>query len=107
MKKAVLIFLAMFLIVGAGSLFAQRATVDEFLRSYEALVVEAETLAARATITAMDLMPLTQRSLEFTERAAAIQTNTAWTLQDTTRYAALTTRYTTAMTTINNKIAGR
>jgi len=106
MKKAVFIFLAMFLIVGAGSLFAQRATVDEFLRTYEALVVEAETLAARATITAMDVMPLSQRSLQFAERAVAIQTNTAWTLQDTTRYAALSTRLATAMQTINTKVAG-
>jgi len=106
MKRVLFSFVVLFLLLGQSFLFADRATVDSFLRSYEALVVEAEALARRATITSLDMMPLVQRAAEFSERAETIQQDLTWTTQDATRLLDLTARYNTASMTINEKVMG-
>ena len=104
MKKALLFSFVLFLVIGQGFLFADRKAVDDFMKSYEELVVEAETLAKKSAITVMDMMPLQQKALDFSQKAAIIQTDSAFTPQDALKLSALTTRYTTATEEIQKKL---
>ena len=104
MKKALVLGFVFFIIIGQGSLFADRKAVDDFMTSYEALVVEAETLAKKAAITAMDMMPLTMKALDFAEKAEVIQKDTSWNMNDLMKYMDLSTRYAKAADDIQKKI---
>jgi len=104
MKKGLLVLLVLFMVIGQSVLFASNPDIEAFLQSYEALVAETETLSARATINAMDLMPLQQRALDFAQRALAVQEDPSFSIQDSLKLLELTNRYTTAMNEINNRI---
>ena len=104
MKRGLLCLVVLFVVIGQGFLFADRNAVNDFLNSYEAVVVEAETLAKKATINAMEMMPLTQKAMEFSQRSQTIQTDTSWTVQDTMKLLDLTNRYTEATDAITKKL---
>jgi len=92
---------------GAGAApAANRVVVDGFFQSYEAFVVELETLSARASITALDMLPFAQRTLEFAERTIAIESDPGFVPADAARLASLTLRYAAAMIEINNRMQG-
>ncbi|MDR1902904.1 MAG: hypothetical protein LBQ88_11560 [Treponema sp.] len=105
--KPLIFTLVLFLVLGQVTIFAagNRKAVDDYLKSYEAYVVEAETLAKKNTISAMDMMPLQQKALDFTQKAQTVQSDAAWTAPDSAKLLQLTERYNKAMTTITNKIS--
>ena len=104
MKKIFILGIALFVLVGQGFLFADRKAVDDFLKSYEAVVVEAETLAKKAVISAMDTLPLSQKAMDFAMKAEVVQKDTSWTAQDLMKYMDLTNRYAKASDQIQKKI---
>ena len=104
MRKELLILLVMFIVIGQSLLFAANPDIEGFLQSYEALVAETETLSARATINAMDLMHLQQRALDFSQRALVVQEDPSFSIQDSLKLLELTNRYTTAMNDITIRI---
>ena len=104
MKRGLLCLVVLFVVIGQSFLFADRNAVNDFLNSYEAVVVEAETLAKKATINAMEMMPLSQKAMEFSQRSQTIQTDTSWTVQDTMKLLDLTNRYTEATDAITKKL---
>ena len=104
MKRGLLFLVVLFVVIGQGFLFADRNAVNDFLQSYEAVVVEAETLAKNAAINAMEMMPLTQKAMEFSQKAQTVQSDTSWTIQDTMKLMDLTNRYTEAADAITKKL---
>lgn len=105
MRRVFLGAMVLFFVVGQGFLFADRKAVDDYLKAYEAVVVEAETLAKKASISAMDMMPLQQKALTLSQSTQAIQTDSTFTLQDSQKLLALTTRYNAAIETITKKLS--
>jgi len=104
MKKILLLGFVLFLLLGQSFLFADRKAVDSFLKSYEAMVVETETLAKKAAISAMDMLPMSQKAMDFALKADAIQKDASWTTMDLMKYVDLTTRYAKAADQIQKKI---
>jgi hypothetical protein len=104
MMKRVFFGVAALLVLVQVAVFADRKAVDDYLKSYEAVVVETETLAEKATIGPLDLLPLQQKALDFSQKALAVQTDTTWSLQDSTKLLALTERYNKALETITKKM---
>jgi hypothetical protein len=105
-RKLFRVGLILFFVIGPGMIFAagDRKTVDDYLQSYEAYVVEWENLAKKTTVSPMDLLPLQTKALEFAQKSQAVQADAAWTLQDSTKLLALTQRYTVAAETVNGKL---
>jgi hypothetical protein len=97
--------LVLFFIAGQVSVFADRKAVDDYLKSYEAFVVEYENLAKKPAITAMDMLPLSQKSLDFSQKTQAVQKDTSWTVQDTIKLAALSERLNKAADAVNKKLS--
>ena len=104
MKRGIVFLVVLFVVIGQGFLFADRNAVNDFLKSYEAVVVETETLAKKAAIGAMEMMPLTQKAMEFSQKAQTVQSDTSWTVQDTMKLMDLTNRYTEATDAITKKL---
>jgi hypothetical protein len=77
-----------------------RKEINDFLKSYEAVVVAAEKAAKSNKIT--DLMNVQQKAIEMSEQADEIQGYEEWTAQDSQKYLDLTNRYTTAMSSLSN-----
>jgi hypothetical protein len=94
------------LMMGPSMIFAagDRKAVDDYLKSYEAHVVEWEKLAKKATVSPLDLVPLQTSALEFAQKSQAVQADASWTLQDSTKLLALTQRYSAAVETVNGKL---
>jgi len=88
----------------APAVTADRAVVEDFFRAYETFVVELETLSRRDRISALDMVPIAQRTLEFAQRTAAIENDPAFVLADATALANLSLRYASAMLEINNRL---
>jgi hypothetical protein len=104
--KTFVFALVIFLVLGQAVAFAagNRKAVDDYLKSYEAYVVEWEKLAKKSSVSAMDLLPLQQKSLDFANKAQSIQGDEAWTAQDSAKLLALTNRYNKAAQTVNSKL---
>jgi hypothetical protein len=95
--------LAVLLVFGQVTVFAQskdRKEINDFLKSYETVVVAAEKAAKSNKIT--DLMDVQQKAIKMSEQANKIQGYKEWTVQDSQKYLDLTNRYTIAMSALSN-----
>jgi hypothetical protein len=98
--------LALLLVLGQVAVFAagNRKAVDDYLKSYEAYVVEWEKLAKKSSVSAMDLLPLQQKALDFAQKSQAVQSDSTWTVKDSQKLLDLTNRFSKASTTVNSKL---
>jgi hypothetical protein len=67
-----------------------RKAIDDFLKSYEEFVAEAEKAKGRNDPMAM--LPLVTKSADLGTKASQLQSNTAWTAADAAKYTALSAR---------------
>jgi len=104
MKKVLFLGIVLFILLGQGFLFADRKAVDDFLKSYEAVVVETETLSKKAVVTALDTLPLSQKALDFAQKADAIQKDPTWTMMDMVKLGELSARYAVATEELQKKL---
>jgi cupin superfamily acireductone dioxygenase involved in methionine salvage len=84
----------------AASVFADRNAIDETVKAYEAVVVEAETLAAMPLIATNDFTAIQQKAEAVGPRIAGIENEREWAIQDAVRLADLNARFNKAMTAI-------
>jgi len=104
MKKILLLGMAIFILTGPGFLFADRNAIDDFLKSYEVMVEEAETLAKNAAVSAMEMLPFSQKALDFSMKAEVVQKDTDWSMQDLLKLTDLSMRYAAAAEIIQSKL---
>ena len=104
MRKVTISLIVLFMVIGQGFLFADRKAVDDFIKSYEEVVVEAEQLAKKETIDMMDMMPLQMKAMTFADKAQAVQNDPTFRPQDSQKILALTERYNDALETITDKL---
>ena len=103
--KKVLICAAVLLLALAATAFAGREEIDAAINSFEAVVVEAETLAEKYLLfdggefAAID--EKVQSALAAIDAAKIVQ---EWTIQDTKRSMELRIRFNTAMATAIDKL---
>jgi cupin superfamily acireductone dioxygenase involved in methionine salvage len=99
MKK--FLFCALVLCVtGAAFVFADRNAIDETVSAYEAVIVEAENLAAMPLIAVNDFTAIQQKAEAVGPKIAAIENEREWAIQDAIKLAELNARFNKAMTAI-------
>jgi len=104
MKKVFFCCAVLFLVLAATA-FASRVEIESALSSYEALVVEAETLAAKDLILAGDFSAMEDRaSAAEAAVSSAVQNAQEWTIQDAKRSAELRARFNDAMAKAVSKL---
>jgi hypothetical protein len=103
MRKSLFVGLVLFFSLSV-TVFANRGGIEDFLKAYEAMVVEAEKLAARPSVGINDFSALTEKAETVQKRAQAVEKDTDWTEQDSQRVNALAERWTKAWTTISQKL---
>jgi hypothetical protein len=103
MRKSLFIGLILFFSLSVA-VFANRGEIEDFLKAYEAMVVEAEKLAARPSVGINDFSALTEKAETVQKKALTVEKGTDWTEQDSQRVNALTERWTKAWTAISQKL---
>ena len=102
--KKVLFCSAVLLLALAAAAFAGRAEVEEAIDSYEAIVVEVETLAEKAFIIGTDdFAVLDEKAAAADTAIGAVAGELEWLIQDSRRVAELRARFNQAMATIIQK----
>lgn len=77
---------------------SQRAAIDEYLKSYENIVMEAEKAAKKNKMA--DLLNVQDKVLETIDEAQKVQSFDEWTTDDSIKYLDLSNRYTSAISKI-------
>lgn len=77
-----------------------RKDIDQFLKSYEKVVVQAEKAAKSNSVT--ELLSVVTEITEMAEKADKFQNFNSWTEKDSKKYLELTARYTKAMEKMND-----
>ena len=103
MKKTIFIAAVLFLVLSA-MVYANRPEVEQAITSYEAIVVEAETLAEKPLVTISDFSVLDEKAKAADATIQAVQSESEWLIQDAKRTAELRTRFNQAIATIMQKL---
>jgi cupin superfamily acireductone dioxygenase involved in methionine salvage len=98
MKK--ILFCALCLAITA-LVFADRNAIDETIQAYEAVIVEAETLAAMPLIATSDFTTIQQKAENVGQKIPEIENEREWKIQDAINLAELNARFNRAMTAIS------
>ena len=88
----------------AVAAFAGRAEIEEALNSYEAIVVEAETLAEMPLVNTDDFAVVDEKATAAGEAIAAVTEDKEWIIDDAKRAAALRARFNQAIATVAQKL---
>jgi len=99
MKKVIFCAMVLFLALTA-SVFADRVAIDDTIKAYEAVIVEAESLAAMQLIAPSDFSALEGKAEAVGPALQGIENEREWTIQDTKALAELNVRFNAAMTAI-------
>ena len=102
MKKAFLIGIIMFLTLAVVG-FADRSVIEEAITSYEAIVAEAEILAAKDYIEVTDFSALDEKAKVADEKVQAVTNQKEWIIEDAKISADLRARFNNAMAEIVQK----
>ena len=103
MKKVFFFGLVLFL-AAAAAVFAGRAEIDGAINAYEAVVVEAETLAGIPLAQASDFTAVSDKAAAANTAVSAIEGEREWMIQDALKVAELRARFNTAMTNVIVKL---
>jgi cupin superfamily acireductone dioxygenase involved in methionine salvage len=102
MKKILFCVLVLCLVVTASvfaEMLASRVAIDEVVKAYEELIVEAENLAAMPQIAALEeFTALQQKAGAMESKIVGIENEKEWTIQDTVNLVNLRIRFNKAMT---------
>ncbi|MCL2270272.1 MAG: hypothetical protein FWC24_02905 [Treponema sp.] len=99
MKKVLLCAAVLFLVFTAA-VFAGRAEIDGAIASYEAVVVEAETIAAMDLVSSEEIAALEGKAGTAGEKIKEVEAEREFTIEDAKRAAELNGRFNKAMVTI-------
>ena len=91
----VILFIAL-----AATAFAGRAEIEAAIGSYEAIVLEAETLAERSLLEISDFSALDERAGVAESAIIALAEEREWLIEDTRRLAVLRARLNQALATM-------
>lgn len=90
-KSIIAFVFVSFVVMSMSFAESNREKIDNFFKSYEKLVVAAEKAASSNNMT--DLMNLAIKVAELAEEVEAAESYEEWTMDDTTKYLNLSTRY--------------
>ena len=103
MKKTLLCSVVFFLLISVA-LFANRKEIDDVYKAYEAVIVEAENMAKKASVGVEDFTVLAEKMETLSSKAEKVRSDKDFTQADVQRFSALTERYQKALTTIMSKL---
>ena len=103
MKKVFFCGAILFLALAATA-FASRAEIEEAVSSYEAIVLEAETLAEQPLLDISDFTALDERAASAESAMAALANEREWLINDARRLAVLRARLNQALATMAQKL---
>jgi hypothetical protein len=99
MKKVLLCAAVLFLVFTAA-VFAGRAEIDGAIEAYEAVVVEAETIAGMDLVSSDEVAALEEKAAAAEGKIKAVEGEREFTIQDAKRAAELNGRFNQAMVVI-------
>ena len=103
MKKVIFIGAVLFLVLAAAA-FANRPEIDQALAAYEAIVVEAETLAEKELVASDDFTTIDQKAEAAISAIEAVSAEKEWMIQDAKKSAELRIRFNAAMASVVQKL---
>ena len=103
MKKVLFLVVVLFFAL-TTAVFANRAEIDEAIESYEAVVVEAESLAEKPLVDANDFSAIDEKAKDAGAKIEAVVNETEWMIEDARRAAELRARFNEAMAVVIQKL---
>ena len=104
MKKAFFCSIVLLLML-TTALFAGRREIDDAYKSFEAVVLEAENLAKKSSISVTDFSAIAEKAEVAAAKLTAIENDKDLTEQDAQRFSDLAARYNKAFETITQKLS--